>query len=250
MKNSKNKVALITGGSRGIGSAISLQLSNMGYTVIINYNNEKESAKKVLKKVLGRKGNGVCFKADISQYEKIENMFEFIIKEFGCLDVLVNNAGYAPIVETAKIDENSWDHILSVNLKSAFFCSQKAMAIMKKEGQGKIINIGSQAGITGGFHSGAHYAIAKGGINTLTKRLAVEGAPYNILVNCVSPGIIETDGVNVYPDGVIKDLVAKIPLGRMGTVSDVANVVSFLVSEKSNYLTGINIPVNGGIYMN
>ena len=245
-----NKVALITGASRGIGRGIALQLADMGYTIIINYNNDRASAEQVLKTVLGKKGNGICFNADISKNENIEKMFKFISQEYGRLDVLINNAGYAPIIETEKIDEKSWDHILSINLKSAFFCSNHAMFIMKKAGQGKIINIGSQAGITGGFHSAAHYAIAKGGINTLTKRLAMEGAPYNILVNCVSPGIIETDGVNAYPEEVVKYLVGKIPIGRIGTVSDVANVVSFLLTEKSNYLTGINIPVNGGIYMN
>ena len=244
------KVALVTGASRGIGRAIALQLSSLGYTVIINYKNDKSSAEEVLKKIKVCKGDGVCFGSDLSQYDSIKNLFNFISSEYGRLDVLINNVGYAPIIKTSKIDEKEWDNILDINLKSTFFCSQLAMPIMKAHGQGKIINIGSQAGITGGFHSGAHYATAKGGINTLTKRFAIEGASDNILVNCISPGIIDTDGVNAYPKKIIKELVSKIPLNRIGAVTDIANVVTFLLSDKSSYLTGINIPVNGGLYMN
>lgn len=244
------KIALVTGGSRGIGRACAIKLASVGYSVVINYNLSRDRAEKTAKDIRKNGGLSELIKADVANLGKVKSMFKFIRQKYKRLDVLINNAGIAPIVPFTEIDENEWDKIIDTNLKGPFFCAQEAFKIMKEQKQGRIINLGSQAGFSGGYYSGAHYAISKGGIHTFTKRLAKEGAPYNILVNCISPGIIDTDTIRNYPKLIMKNLIKNIPLGKIGNPDDVANVAVFLVSEQADYLTGINIPVSGGLFMN
>jgi len=250
MELKKIKTALITGASKGIGYACARQLSKEGWHIIVNYKSDHKAAKILLEKIQAEGGSCEIYQTDLSIYKEIKTMFDYIKKTFNNFQVLINNAGTAPIISMKDIDENEWDNLLNTNLKAPFFCAKKAIEIMRLNQFGRIINIGSQAGFTGGYYSGIHYAVSKGGIHTLTKRLAKECAGDNILVNCISPGLIETEGVLEYPLEIRKKIINQIPLGKIGTPQDVANAVSFLVSNKANYLTGINLSVSGGLLMN
>lgn len=250
MKNqTNNKVALITGGTRGIGKECVIALAKKGYNIAFTFFSSEKRAIET-KKEVEKLGVNVFFaKVDLSNKKDIENMFKQVIGEFGQIDVLVNNAGMSEIKKIEEINENDWDKIMDANLKGTFFCSQLALKHMKKRKTGKIINIASQAGTTGGFYTGAHYSTSKAGVICLTKSLAKTGAPFGIIVNSVSPGLIDTDMIKPFPDKYKNDLLRKIPLGRIGHPRDVANVVAFLTSDEASYITGANIPVNGGMLM-
>ena len=202
------------------------------------------------KKVLDNLGvKSYCIQADVSNKKDVDNMVAKVLDEFGHIDVLVNCAGVSEIKTLDDIDEISWNRVLDINLKGTFFCSQQVFKHMKKNGCGRIINIASQAGQTGGIFIGAHYSASKAGIVALTKTLAKVGASCGILANSVSPGLIETDMVDDYPEHLKNDLIKSIPLGRIGLPSEVASVVAFLASDDASYITGANIPVNGGMLM-
>jgi len=251
MKNHpiNNQVALITGSSRGMGRECAISLARVGYHIVINYMSNIEEANKTQQEVQNLGMRALCIKADISNKKQVHDMIDMSLHEFGHIDVLVNNAGISEIKPIEDIDEKSWDHLMDINLKGVFLCSQAVIKHMKERGKGRIINIASQAGQTGGFFIGAHYSASKAGVITLTKTLAKVGGPYGILVNCVSPGLIETDMVSTYPPQLKEDLIKTVPLGRIGQPQEVANVVAFLASEESSYITGSNIPVNGGMLM-
>ncbi|MEW6679516.1 MAG: SDR family oxidoreductase, partial [bacterium] len=190
-----------------------------------------------------------CMKVDNSDIKQIEKMINKVLDKFGQIDVLVNNAGISEIKKIEEISENDWDKIMDTNLKGAFFCSQFVFNHMKKRKTGRIINIASQAGTTGGFFIGAHYSASKGGIICLTKTFAKAGASFGIFVNTVSPGLVKTDMVKSFSGKIRKDLIGKIPLRRMANPEEIANVVTFLASDDASYITGANIPVNGGMLM-
>jgi len=248
-KSSNNKVVLITGGTRGIGKACALAFAKKGYNVAFTYFSSEKKAIALEKEINDLGVNAFCVQMDNSKKQQVENMINLILGKFGQIDVLVNNAGVSEIKKIEEIDEDDWDKIMDTNLKGSFFCSQLVFNHMKERKTGRIINMASQAGTTGGFFIGAHYSTSKGGLLCLTKTFAKVGAQYGILVNSVSPGLVETDMVKPFTDEVRKDLVGKIPLNRMAEPEEIANVVTFLASDDASYITGANIPVNGGMLM-
>lgn len=248
-KQSSNKVVLITGGTRGIGKACALAFAKKGYNVAFTYFSSEKKAIALEKEINGLGVNVFCAKMDSSKKQQVENMINLVLDKFGQIDVLVNNAGISEIKKIEEIGENDWDKIMDTNLKGVFFCSQLVFNHMKKRKTGRIINMASQAGTTGGFFIGAHYSTSKGGIICLTKTFAKVGAQFGVLVNSVSPGLVETDMVKPFSDKIRKDLTGKIPLGRMAEPEEIANVVTFLASDDASYITGANIPVNGGMLM-
>lgn len=243
--NKNNKTVLVTGGSRGIGKAISKTFAKDGYNVLINFNKSENEAKE-LYTVLDKKGFSVkLFKADISNREEVENMIDYCIKEFGGLDVLINNAGISQDKLFTDITDEDWDNMMNINLKGSFYCSQVALKYMISEKKGNIINISSIWGISGASCE-VHYSISKAGIIGMTKALAKEVAPSNIRVNSIAPGVINTDMLSEYNEDEIDALVEETPLMRLGTSEDIANCAIFLASDKSSFITGQVISPNGG----
>ena len=227
MINLKGKVGIVTGANRGIGKTILNTLVDSG-ACIHNINREY---------------------LDITNKRLVEGFFKTQYEIDGRLDILVNNAGVTKMIDVMDIDEIEWDRIMNTNLKGTFFCCQEAMKIMKIQKSGRIINIASTAGANGGFFIGAHYAASKAGVICLTKTLAHEMASYNVTVNCVAPGLIDAGMTKTFPKVLVDDLIENIPLRRLGTAQEVANVVAFLASDLSSYITGATIFVNGGSYM-
>ena len=240
----KNKVALITGGGSGIGEATVLRFSEEGAKIVINDVNA-EDANKVAKKV---KANGcevlVCI-ADVTNKNDIEDMINKTIEKFGRLDILVNNAGINRDSFVKKMSEEQWDKVIEINLKGTFLCAQAALGQMIKQNYGKIINTASIGAL--GNIGQANYSASKAGVIGLTKTLALEGARYNITVNCVSPGATNTAMTANMPPEIAKFVKEKIPLKRFAEPAEIANMHLFLASEESSYITGQVIFVDGGI---
>lgn len=243
------KVVLITGGTRGIGRACVYEFASKGYDIAFTYLKNKKMSDEINSDLNKKNIRVFTKKVDNSNIEEINQMVDDVIKKFGHINVLVNNAGISDDKKIEEITEKDWDEMIDTNLKGAFFFSKKVFKHMKKHDGGRIINISSQAGTTGGFRIGVHYSISKGGMLVLTRSFAKKGAEHNILVNTVSPGIIETDMIRSLPDKAQKDLSEKIPLKRIGRPEDVAKTVYFLSTDESSYITGANIPVNGGMLM-
>ncbi|KPI50727.1 3-ketoacyl-ACP reductase [Clostridioides difficile] len=241
----KNKTVLITGGSRGIGKALSKAFAKEGYNVLINFNKSENEAKE-LYTILNEKNFSVkLFKADVSNREDVENMMDYCVKEFGGLDILVNNAGISQDKLFTDITDEDWDNMMNINLKGSFYCSQVALKYMISEKKGNIINISSIWGISGASCE-VHYSITKAGMIGMTKALAKEVGPSNIRVNSIAPGVINTDMLSGYNEEDINVLVEETPLMRLGTPEDIANCAIFLASDKSNFITGQVISPNGG----
>lgn len=236
------KNVLVTGSSRGIGEAIARAFYKNGYNVLINYNLSEQKAQ-----ALATELNTVAYKADVSKYDQVKNMFDSIEKKFGSVDILVNNAGIAPLQSVfQEVSEQTFDKTVNVNLKGMFNCCKCAVGGMINKGGGKIINISSCWGQIGGSCE-VVYSMTKAGVIGFTKALADELAPSNICVNAVAPGFINTD-MNAHLSQAEKDDFASgIPLGRIGTPQEVACAVLFLADEKSSYITGQIIGVNGGL---
>jgi len=242
----KDKIAIVTGASKGIGAAIAKELAKEGCNVLVNYNNDEHGALEVktfIEKETGRKA--IISKADVSIYDEIKAMIKKALNSFGRIDILVNNAGIAIWTPIFNITEEVWDRTIDTNLRSVFFASQLAAKEMIKVGGGVIVNISSLAA-NGSMDCLIPYVSSKGGMTLLTKGLAVELAPYNIRVNTLAPGTIDIERNRKtdpdYPD----DWVPFIPMGRVGKVEEVAKPVVFLCSEESSYMTGQNIYVAGG----
>ncbi|EQF80209.1 short chain dehydrogenase family protein [Clostridioides difficile 342] len=241
----KKKTVLITGGARGIGKAMSKAFAKEGYNVLVNFNKSENEAKE-LYTILNEKNFSVkLFKANISNREDVEDMVDYCIKEFGGLDVLVNNAGVSQDKLFTDITDEDWDNMMNINLKGSFYCSQVALKYMISEKKGNIINISSIWGISGASCE-VHYSITKAGIIGMTKALAKEVGPSNIRVNSIAPGVINTDMLSGYNEEDIDALGEETPLMRLGTPEDIANCAIFLASDKSNFITGQVISPNGG----
>lgn len=243
-----NKIAVITGGSRGIGAAISSLFAKSGYHVIINYN-KSEAAALTLADDLTKKGySAIAFKADISKPEECESLINFAITQFGKIDVLINNAGIAQQKLFTDIDTSDWNTMIGVNLSGTFYCSKAAVHNMLKYKSGNIINISSMWGISGASCE-AHYSAAKSGLIGLTKALAKELGPSNIRVNCIAPGLIETDMNNNLDSNDINAIIEETPLSKIGKPEDVANTALFLASDSANFITGQVLSVDGGFIL-
>ena len=248
------KVALVTGGSRGIGRAIALAFAELGCHVTFCYRSDHAAAEAVCEaahavRAAQAGGSVSAAQADVGQSDQVEALVAGVLAQHGRLDILVNNAGEFPRRPFIEISDAEWERVLRTNLYSAFYCSRAALPAMIAAKQGAIINMASFAGKRGSaFH--AHYAAAKGGLLALTRSLAKEAIPHGIRVNAVSPGRIDTDMlVAGYPPGEMGRLLRDVPIGRMGTPEEVAEVVVFLASDASRYLVGETIEINGGLLM-
>nr|WP_041450140.1 3-oxoacyl-[acyl-carrier-protein] reductase [Amphibacillus xylanus] len=242
------KVALVTGASRGIGRAIALELAQRGYDVAINYAGSEDKAKEVAASVqqLGRKA--IVVKADVTNESDVKSMVKSVITELGSIDILVNNAGITRDNLLIRMKEDEFDQVINTNLKGVFLCMKAASRPMMKQRTGKIINISSVVGISGNPGQ-MNYVAAKSGVIGMTKTAAKELASRNILVNAVAPGFIDTDMTEQLDDSIRAELLKLIPLERLGKAEDVAKVVAFLASDDANYITGQTIQVDGGMVM-
>jgi 3-oxoacyl-[acyl-carrier protein] reductase len=241
------KSALVTGGGRGIGRAIALKLAQIGCDVVISDVNKQgadETAEAVQK--LGRKA--LSLEADISKNEAVEAMVKKSLESFGKIDILVNNAGVTRDALLMRMDEKDWDLVLLINLKGAFLCTKQLIRAMMKERSGKIINVSSVVGVMGNAGQ-ANYAASKAGLIGFTKSVAKEVASRNIQVNAVAPGFIESDMTAKLPPDVREAYMGRIPAKRFGSTADVADVVAFLASPLSDYVTGQVVHVDGGLVM-
>ncbi|MCI5157170.1 MAG: 3-oxoacyl-ACP reductase FabG [Candidatus Electrothrix sp. AUS1_2] len=242
------KIALVTGGSRGIGRAICLQMAAQGATVGINYVSNAAAAEEVLAEVTAQGDKGFVCGFDVADSTAVQKAIKEITSEQGGLDILVNNAGITRDGLMARMKDDDWDTVLNTNLKGAFTCSKAAMRGMMKKRWGRIINITSVVGFLGNAGQ-VNYASAKAGLVGLTKSMARELAGRQITVNCVAPGYIATDMTADLPEDIQKMILSSIPLGTLGTPEDVAGAVAYLASEESGYMTGQTLHVNGGMYM-
>ncbi|MDK0795249.1 3-oxoacyl-[acyl-carrier-protein] reductase [Clostridium perfringens] len=244
----KDKVAIVTGGTRGIGRAIALKLADQGANIVINYRNSDKEAEE-LKSILEGKGVKVLtVKCDISNFEDSKNLMDKCKEVFGKIDIIVNNAGITKDTLIMRMKEEDFDNVIDVNLKGTFNCAKHASAIMLKQRFGKIINMTSVVGIAGNAGQ-VNYAASKAGVIGLTKSLAKELGSRGITVNAVAPGFINTDMTASLSEKVKEEASKNIPLKRLGDPEDVANLVGFLASDAANYITGQVINVDGGMVM-
>ncbi len=242
--NMNNKVALVTGGARGIGRAICRSLANDGFKIAINYNNSEKEAIE-LKNELSAIAEVEAFKCDVSDSNSVKEMFSEVSEKLGNVNVLVNNAGIAEQVLFTDITDEMWQRMINTNLSSAFYCSREALKNMINEKSGVIINIASMWGEVGASME-VHYSTAKAGLIGMTKALAKEVGLSGVRVNAVSPGVVLTDMMNAFSEKDKEILKDETPLNTLGTPEDIADAVSFLVSDKARFITGQVLSVNGG----
>jgi len=244
------KIAVITGGGRGIGRAITLALAQCRTNVVLSYLTRRDSCEQTATDVRALGCEALVVQADMTQRESVRQLISTATDKFGRIDVLVNNAGILQQKPFKTITDEDWDTMLGTNLKSVFACSQEVMPVMARQGGGSIINISSSGGQLGGMLA-VHYAVSKAGVISLTRSLARVGAPDGIRVNCVTPGLIETEmsQKEIHSEVGQQKISKEIPLRRAGQVEEVATAVAFLASEEASYITGQSLNVNGGLYM-
>ncbi|MGB9835714.1 MAG: SDR family NAD(P)-dependent oxidoreductase [Candidatus Saccharicenans sp.] len=245
--NLSGKTALVTGGSRGIGRATALMLAEAGADVVIHYQKQEKAALEVKHLAESKGVRALAIKAEISSRQDVENMVQSVLDKWGSIDILVNNAGIWTYGEMGNMPEEVWRETMAVNLDGVYYATNAVVPAMKKKRQGWIVNVASTAAVRGeAFHS--HYAASKGALVSLTKSLAVELAPFNIRVNCVAPGWVETDMcTEVFSDPEFKEKVRQsIPLKRIPPPEDVAGPIVFLVSDLATHIIGEILNVNGG----
>jgi 3-oxoacyl-[acyl-carrier protein] reductase len=242
------KVALVTGGGRGIGRGISEVLASRGATVVVNYRQGRVEAEDTVRRIGAAGGQAVSCQADVTQASDVQRMVDWAMMQFGRIDVLVNNAGLGPPrTPFLYIPEQSWDEILAVNVKGVFLCSQAAAKEMVKRRYGKIINIASAAGFVA-VAGIAQYCASKSAVVMLTKAMALELGPHNINVNAVAPGVVRTRQATFLDQpGVVERELAAMPLGRFGTPNDVAAAAVFLASDEASWISGVTVPLEGGM---
>ena len=240
------KVALVTGASRGIGKAIAVALAKEGATVIVNYNGSKERADQVVDEIIANGGQAEAVGCNVSDYAASEEMIKAVLEKHGKVDILVNNAGITRDNLIMRMSEQDFDDVISTNLKGAFNTIKHLSRSFLKNKSGKIINISSVSGVMGNAGQ-ANYSASKAGIIGLTKSVARELASRGICVNAVAPGFIATEMTQAMSESVLEAAKSSIPLGRIGQVDDIANMVVFLAGDKSDYITGQVFCVDGGM---
>ena len=246
----KDKIALVTGSSRGVGRAVALGFAKQGANVIVNYTSNENAASEVVSEIQSMGGKAISVKADVAQKPEAENLVNSAIDEFDRLDILVNNAGFTRPAMMIKMTEDQWDQVVDIHLKGAFLCAQAAGLQMKEQKSGKIINVTSVAGIVGTVGQ-INYSAAKGGIISMTKSIARELARYNVCANVISLGIVATDMTEkIRSDEKLKEIyMNRILLKRFAEADDIAPAFVFLASDESNYITGQLLCVDGGYGM-
>jgi len=244
--NTNKKIVLVTGGSRGIGSAISIEMGTAEFIVVVNYNHSKEHAEKVVDQIKANGGEAIAIQGNIAIEEDCKKLFHEIQERLGSVDILINNAGITRDKSFKKMEAKEWNEVIDTNLSSAFNTTKLALPSMLENKFGRIINISSVIGLSGGFGQ-TNYAAAKAGLIGFSKSLALETAKYGVTVNSICPGFIGTDMVKAMPDEVLNSIIAKIPVCRLGDPSDIAKGVRYLAD--SSYITGQCLNINGGLYM-
>ncbi|GAB4499551.1 MAG: 3-oxoacyl-[acyl-carrier-protein] reductase [Anaerolineales bacterium] len=244
----ENKVAIVTGGSRGIGRAIALEFAERGAAVVVNYNRSPESAEEVVKKIKEMGGKAAAFQADVSDFKQAEALIKFAIDTFGDLSILVNNAGITRDQLIMMMPEADWDAVINTNLKSTFNCSKAAVKHMMRKRVGRIINMASVAGQMGNPGQ-TNYSASKGGQIAFTKALAREVAARNITVNAIAPGFVDTEILDAMTPETLEAALKMVPLGRKGQPEEIAFTAAFLASDGAAYITGQVIGVDGGMAM-
>ncbi len=245
----KGKVALVTGGSRGIGKAIALSLAKNGANVVVNYSGNEEAAQKVVEEITALGVKAIAYKANVSSSDEVVALVKNTVDEFGSIDILVNNAGITRDGLLLRMKDADWDAVIDTNLKGVFNCIKAAAKFMTRQRNGRIINISSVVGQIGNPGQ-MNYVAAKAGVLGLTKTAAKELASRNITVNAIAPGFIETDMTNELNEQIRNSMLTNIPLQSFGQPDDIANAVVFLATDASRYITGQTINVDGGLVMN
>lgn len=241
-----NKTALITGSSRGIGKACAVRLAEKGFDIVINYNSNKEAADKTAEEITALGGKAVTVQADTSDLKQVQDMFRIAVKEFGTIDVLVNNAGVVNDAYLLMLNAESLRKSLEINIMGYFNCAQQAALKMMKNRSGKIINISSVSSVHA-LVGQSVYSATKGAVNSMTANLAKELAPYGIQVNAVAPGFVETEMIDAIPEDKMKEYLDIIPMKRFATAKEVAETVSLLADGSLSYMTGQVLILDGGL---
>jgi len=246
----KDKIALVTGSSRGIGRAVALAYAKEGAKVVVNYTSNEKAAKEVVEAIDKMNSQAIAVKADVAKKAETERLVQAGIDQFGRIDILVNNAGFGRPAMMLKMEEDEWDQVIDIHLKGAFLCSQAAGRHMKEQKSGKIINVSSVAGLVGTVGQ-INYSAAKGGVLSMTKSMARELARYNICVNVISLGIVATDmSEKIRTDEKLSEIyMNRILLKRFAEPEDISPAFVFFASDESNYITGQLLCVDGGYGM-
>ena len=244
----ENRVAIVTGASRGIGRAVALELAARGASVVVNYNSSPDKAQEVVKEIEATGGKATAFQADVSRFEAAQNLVKFAVETFGDLHILVNNAGITRDMLIMMMPEADWDAVINTNLKSTFNCSKAAVKHMMRKRYGRIINMASVAGQMGNPGQ-TNYSASKAGQIGFTKALAREVAARNITVNAVAPGFVETEILDAMPEGTLETALKLVPLARTAQPEEIGYAVAFLASDQAGYITGQVLGVDGGMAM-
>jgi len=246
LKMEEKQVVFVTGGTRGIGKAIALKYAENGYNIVINYVSDKTNVDEIKKEFSKYGVESLVVKADVSKAEEVDRAVKQAIDKFGKIDVLVNNAGITRDTLLMRMKEENFDKVIEINLKGTFLVTKAVTPYMMKKRNGKIINLSSVVGVTGNAGQ-SNYSASKAGIIGFTKSIAKELASRNIRANAVAPGFIDTDMTSVLSEDIKANINAQIPMKRMGTAREIANVVYFLGNEESSYITGQVINIDGGM---
>ena len=242
------KTAVVTGGSRGIGRAICIELAKQGANVVVNYSGSEDKAKQVVSEIEQLGAKAIAVQANVADSAAVDSMMKQAIEVFGTLDILVNNAGITRDNLLMRMKEQEWDEVVDTNLKGVFLCTKAVTRQMMKQRAGRIINISSIVGVAGNPGQ-ANYVAAKAGVIGLTKTCAQELASRNILVNAIAPGFITTEMTDSLPEELKEAMLKQIPLAKLGQPEDVAKAVVFFASDQANYITGQTLHIDGGLVM-
>jgi 3-oxoacyl-[acyl-carrier protein] reductase len=243
-----DRIAVVTGASRGIGRAIALELARQGAVVVVNYNSNPDAAGEVVAMIEQGGGKALAFGANVAEEDGANNLIKTAVETYGKIDILVNNAGMTRDNVIMMMNAEDFDAVINTNLRSAWLCSKAAVRSMMRKRYGRIVNISSVSGVAGNAGQ-TNYSASKAGLIGLTKALAREVAPRGITVNAVAPGFVLTDMTSNLPEDILKKINEAIPLGRWGTVEDVAQATAFLASDAAAYITGQVLNIDGGMVM-